>query len=100
MGDLDDSADTVGLCSLRVEHLTFKEDNKVHLYFLGKDSMVYDNVVEVPEKVYKNLKEFCANKNKEEDVFDKLTPAELNKHLSTIMPGLSAKVFRTYNASI
>jgi DNA topoisomerase-1 len=27
--DLDERADTVGLCSLRKEHITFPEDNKV-----------------------------------------------------------------------
>jgi len=40
-----------------------------------------------------------SKKKKSEDVFDKLTPSVLNSHLSSIMPGLSAKVFRTYNAS-
>lgn len=29
-----------------------------------------------------------------------LQTSMLNKHLSSLMPGLSAKVFRTYNASI
>jgi DNA topoisomerase-1 len=37
----DDEADTVGCCSLRVEHLTFEPDNKITLDFLGKDSMRY-----------------------------------------------------------
>ncbi len=35
-----------------------------------------------------------------EDVFDKITPTTLNAALTKLMPGLSAKVFRTYNASI
>lgn len=98
--DLSESADTVGLCSLRVEHIDFPAENKIHLYFLGKDSMVYDNTVEVPEVVFKNLKAFVKNKKPKDDVFDKLEPSTLNEHLKSLMPGLSAKVFRTYNASI
>ncbi len=35
-----------------------------------------------------------------EDVFDLINPSLLNKELTAMMPGLSAKVFRTYNASI
>lgn len=31
--------------------------------------------------------------------FIQLNPTKLNQHLSSLMPGLSAKVFRTYNAS-
>ncbi|RLO00764.1 hypothetical protein DYB28_002794, partial [Aphanomyces astaci] len=32
--------------------------------------------------------------------FHELSVTELNKHLSSLMPGLSAKVFRTFNASV
>lgn len=35
-----------------------------------------------------------------EDVFSAITPTTLNAALTKLMPGLSAKVFRTYNASI
>ena len=43
--DTKEEADTVGVTSLRVEHLTFMEDNTIKLDFLGKDyrfSVVYD----------------------------------------------------------
>lgn len=45
----DDEADTVGCCSLRVEHIQFdeKEKNSITFDFLGKDSMRYFNTVEV-----------------------------------------------------
>merc|ERR1712166_39437 len=98
--DLNERADTVGLCSLRVEHLQFPEEGKVHLHFLGKDSMVYDNTCDVPMQVWTNMKDFTQRKQPNEDLFDTLTPALLNSHLSKLMPGLSAKVFRTYNASV
>jgi len=100
--DLDQRADTVGLCSLRVEHIKFPEENTIYLEFLGKDSMLYKNTVKVPPQVYKNLEEFATmtGKTPKSDLFDLLNTGSLNDHLKTIMPGLSGKVFRTYNASI
>ena len=40
------------------------------------------------------------NKNGSDDLFDRLDTAKLNKHLTSLMDGLTAKVFRTYNASV
>jgi hypothetical protein len=39
-------------------------------------------------------------KNKGDPVFGQLDTTKLNAHLKDLMPGLTAKVFRTYNASI
>lgn len=39
------------------------------------------------------------NKQAGDDLFDRLTTSILNKHLQELMEGLTAKVFRTYNAS-
>lgn len=96
----DDEADTVGCCSLRVEHLKFKPENTVEFDFLGKDSIRYQNSVQVEKEVYLNLKRFCRGKNPSDKVFHKLTTSGLNAYLKELMPGLTAKVFRTYNASI
>lgn len=96
----DDEADTVGCCSLRVEHIAFEEDNKITLDFLGKDSIRYHSTVEVEPIVYKNLKKFTHGKNKDDDLFDRINASRLNEYLKEIMEDLSAKVFRTYNASI
>ena len=43
---------------------------------------------------------FAAGKRGSDDVFDMLDTNNLNAHLKELMPGLIAKVFRTYNASI
>ena len=40
------------------------------------------------------------NQAKTDDVFETVKPAMLNDYFKTIMDGLSAKVFRTFNASI
>jgi DNA topoisomerase-1 len=51
-------------------------------------------------QVYNNFVGFCSGKKADEQVFSELSPPVLNKHLNELMPGLSAKVFRTYNASV
>lgn len=43
----EDEADTVGCCSLRVEHIELKDDDVVMFDFLGKDSMRYNNEVKL-----------------------------------------------------
>lgn len=95
-----DEADTVGCCSLRVEHLELMPHNVVKFDFLGKDSIRYQNEVEVLPEVYALLGKFMRGKRPGDDIFDQLTTTQLNDHLKSFMDGLSAKVFRTYNASI
>ncbi|KAI8894723.1 hypothetical protein BC833DRAFT_603846 [Globomyces pollinis-pini] len=96
----EDEADTVGCCSLRYEHITLEPPNKVTFDFLGKDSIRYVNTVEVDEQVFKNIKLFKKAPKKEgDDLFDRINTSILNKHLSKLNPGLTAKVFRTFNAS-
>uniref|UniRef100_A0AAQ4NPR9 DNA topoisomerase n=1 Tax=Gasterosteus aculeatus aculeatus TaxID=481459 RepID=A0AAQ4NPR9_GASAC len=93
-----ETADTVGCCSLHKK----LEGNKyvVELDFLGKDSIRYYNKVSVIKKVFKNLNMFLEDKNPGDELFDRLNTIMLNKHLSSLMTSLTARVFRTYNASI
>merc|ERR1711997_385326 len=100
----EDQADTVGCCSLRVEHIELIEQRGdqefiVEFDFLGKDSIRYHNSVPVEKRVFKNVKLFVENKKQEDDLFDRLNTSLLNQYLQQLMPGLTAKVFRTYNAS-
>ncbi|KAL3059166.1 hypothetical protein OYC64_011148 [Pagothenia borchgrevinki] len=100
-----ETADTVGCCSLRVEHIKLYPENDgqefvVEFDFLGKDSIRYYNKVPVEKRVFKNLQLFMENKEKDDDLFDRLNTSVLNKHLQELMDGLTAKVFRTFNASI
>lgn len=114
--DTDEEADTVGCCSLRVEHVKFDPNNEggdnqeIELEFLGKDSMLFKQTIDLGSAqyndnngmgshVYKNFALFCKKKKSSEQIFDTLTPSALNAHLKEIMDGLTAKVFRTYNAS-
>lgn len=65
----------------------------------GKDSIRYYNEVVVEKRVFKNLQLFMENKSPSDDLFDRLNTSVMNKHLNELMEGLTAKVFRTYNAS-
>lgn len=98
--DTENEAETVGCCSLKYEHVTLREPNTVIFDFLGKDSIRFYNEFTVDRQVFKNLKMFKKPPKEDgDDIFDRLTTTQLNKHLSSYMPGLTAKVFRTYNAS-
>lgn len=100
----DNQVDTVGCCSLRVEHLMIHRKlngkrNVVVFDFLGKDSIRYYNEVSVEKQVFENLELFKENKRSGDELFECLSTNDLNKYLHDLMDGLTAKVFRTYNAS-
>ncbi|KVH96852.1 DNA breaking-rejoining enzyme, catalytic core [Cynara cardunculus var. scolymus] len=95
----DDEADTVGCCTLKVENVEPEPPNILKFDFLGKDSIRYQNEVEVELPVFKAIQQFRTGKKDGDDLFDKLDTSTLNAHLKELMPGLTAKVFRTYNAS-
>ena len=95
----EDEADTVGVCSLRVEHIAFLPDSKIKLDFLGKDSVRYVNTVKIDDNVYSAIMSFTKNKKKSEDLFELINPTMLNIYLKSMMDELTAKVFRTFNAS-
>ncbi|KAJ4826024.1 DNA topoisomerase 1 beta [Turnera subulata] len=95
----EDEADTVGCCTLKVENVECISPNMLKFDFLGKDSIRYVNTVEVELPVYKAIGQFQTSKKPNDDLFDLLDTTKLNTHLKELMPGLTAKVFRTYNAS-
>ena len=76
------------------------KEHVVEFDFLGKDSIRYHNDMSVEKRVFKNLQLFVDGKKPGDDLFDRLNTSILNEYLNTLMPGLTAKVFRTYNASI
>jgi len=94
-----DEADTVGVTSLRVEHIKLLDNNRIELDFLGKDSIRYKRVLTVDDIIYKNIREFMKSKDPSDELFNEITSSDINKYLSNFMTHLTAKVFRTYNAS-
>jgi len=96
-----DEADTVGATTLRKEHVKLTE-NEIQFDFLGKDSVRWRETIPAEghdKRFYDNLKEFISNKKDSEEIFDGITSRHVNAYYSTIVKGLSAKVFRTYLAS-
>jgi len=92
-----DEADTVGATTLRPSHVVINSRSKVIFDFLGKDSVRWRKEVELPEDVVKNVGAF---KNEAESaIFEGVRSEHVNGFLSEVMPGLTAKVFRTYHAS-
>ena len=94
-----DEADTVGASTLRVEHIKFPQGNKIEFNFLGKDSVPWQKTLEVnsddTKALYENLKKFMQGKKPGDPIFDGINSRKVNAFLQEIMPGLTAKVFRT-----
>jgi len=96
-----DEADTVGATTLRKVHVKLTE-NEIQFDFLGKDSVRWKETIPAEghdKQFYDNLKESISNKKDSEEIFDGITSRHVNAYYSTIVKGLSAKVFRTYLAS-
>ena len=96
-----DEADTVGATTLRKEHIKLTE-NTIEFDFLGKDGVRWTETVPAKghdKQFHDNLKEFVSNKKENEEIFDGISSRHVNAYYSTIVKGLSAKVFRTYLAS-
>ncbi len=98
----EDEADTVGASTLRVEHVNVGED-RIDFDFLGKDSVRWEKTLLFEDgndrALADNLKHFAEGKAPNEQLFPTITSARVNDFLKGVMPGLSAKVFRTYHAT-
>lgn len=98
----EDEADTVGASTLRVEHVKVDAD-KIDFDFLGKDSVRWEKTLQIQDDndraLAENLKEFERGKAPNVQLFPDITSARVNDFLKSVMPGLSAKVFRTYHAT-
>ena len=97
-----DEADTVGASTLRVEHIKFPQaggKNMIEFNFLGKDSVPWRKTLEADsddtKALYDNLKKFMQGKKPGDPIFDGINSRKVNAFLQEIMPGLTAKVFRT-----
>ena len=101
-----DEADTVGASTLRLEHIKFKNEGGkefIEFNFLGKDSVPWQKSLDIDSDetraLASSLKKFMQGKNPGDQIFDGINSRKVNAFLHTIMPGLTAKVFRTYIAT-
>jgi DNA topoisomerase-1 len=108
-----DEADTVGATTLRPEHVVLHEDGVAEFRFLGKDSVLWHKKLPLPELVQRNLAELIqdarppntVNRDKRHPTRDKpqlfpsVSSRDVNAFLGEVLPGLTAKVFRTHHAT-
>ena len=104
VGDEKDpeEADTVGATTLRKEHIKLT-GKAIEFDFLGKDYVRWQETVPAEgqdKQFHDNLKELVENKKPTEEIFDGITSRHVNVYYSSIVKGLTAKVFRTYLSSI
>ncbi len=110
-----DEADTVGATTLRPEHVKLRADGSAQFRFLGKDSVLWHKELELPPVVHRNLEELIraarpSNSSQNGDrshptrdkpqIFPDISGSDVNAYLSEILPGLTAKVFRTHHATL
>ena len=103
VGDEKDpeEADTVGATTLRKEHIKLNGDS-IEFDFLGKDSVRWQETVPAighDKQFHDNLKELVAKKKDTDEIFDEITSRHVNVYYSSVVKGLTAKVFRTFLAS-
>ncbi|MCX8178811.1 MAG: DNA topoisomerase I [Candidatus Aenigmarchaeota archaeon] len=94
-----DEADTVGATTLTTKNVKIKDDNTVVFDFLGKDSVHWHKEVKLPEEVVNNLREFISKPDKKGKIFAGVRSENVNEFLSSVVEGITAKVFRTYHAT-
>ncbi len=96
-----DEADTVGATTLRKEHIKITSD-AIEFDFLGKDSVRWKETLKAvgdDKQFQENLKKLIEKKKPNEEIFHNITSRDVNKYFSGIVKGLTAKVFRTYQAT-
>ena len=103
VGDEKDpeEADTVGATTLRKEHVNLT-GSSIEFDFLGKDSVRWQETVQAvghDKQFHDNLKKLVLKKKNSDEIFDGITSRHVNQYYSSIVEGLTAKVFRTYLAS-
>jgi len=98
VGDEKDpgEADTVGAITLRAEHIKIDSD-MLHFDFLGKDYVRWVKSVKAPPSAIRNIEQYA--KTSKEYLFEGVDSKKVSRFLSEKMPGLTAKVFRTWRCT-
>jgi len=92
-----DEADTVGATTLRPQHIKLMGNGLVKFDFLGKDSVRWRKEVKLSRPVVDNIQQFITSCRSV--TFKGVDSEKVKLFLSEAVPGLTAKVFRTYHAS-
>jgi len=92
-----DELDTVGATTLRPSHVQIGPEGLATFDFLGKDAVRWRKEVRLPGLVAENLQESMSEA--QSSIFNGVRSKNVSLFLDEAMPGLTAKVFRTYHAS-
>ena len=67
---------------------------KIRLNFIGKDSVPYDNTIEIPEEIYSVI-EAIQNRGKTDEMFPNADAGSVKDFLSQVQKGITPKSLRT-----
>lgn len=71
----------------------------INLSFLGKDSVPFNNNIEISDEVYLLLQKFISGKNPKDPIFSHANSGTVNMFLKAIMPDITVKNLRTVKAN-
>lgn len=94
-------ADTIGMCTLKSHTNIFIKNHptkKVCLMFVGKDAVPFRKTFVIPEPYFTQCERMLRERKKDTMFFD-ISPSSVNRYISSVAPGCSAKTFRTLKAS-
>jgi DNA topoisomerase-1 len=90
-----------GASTLKRENIViWSGTNRVRVRFKGKDSIDYDNQIICSKDFIRSIQMLSDGKNPTDQLFPNVTPKIVNEYLQSFHPSLSAKTFRTYNATM
>ena len=98
-GTETDEDRTFGCTTLKQKHISFDGFN-LTFCFNGKDSILFNKTFIVSPIIKQAFMKILKNKKKDDDLFTNVNSVSLNSYLNSLMPNLTAKVFRTYHASL
>lgn len=99
--DVSIENDTIGCSTLQKQHVKLLCNRNVKISFDGKDSIPFSRTLVLPVHYYDELLSRLHTKNSSVLLlFSDINSAYINNYLSTLIPNLSCKVFRTFKASV
>lgn len=96
--DSNELNDTYGCTTLLVKHITISKDT-IKLKFRAKDSILCNKSLKSSSTIINQLKTLIQGKLNSDRIFN-ISHNQLNEYLNSLMTDLTAKVFRTCNASL
>lgn len=86
---------TVGASTLEIGNVELLPGYNIKLDFSGKDSIHYENTVQLDQLTYNALKKIIGNRSKDELVFKNASSNDVAAFLKEFMPECSPKLFRS-----